>query len=238
MRCMRRSAVLTIALVVLLTRGGPAAPRAGGADAYRPHVDPADFVAAVDHPYFPLVPGTTFRYRQWSGRDSSDDVVEVTSETKMILGVRCTVVHDRATRHGALLEETLDWYAQDRRGNVWYFGEATREFGPGGRIDTGGSWEAGVEGARPGILLPGKPVLGATVRQEYLAGRAEDMGRIVALADSVRVPFGAFRGCLRTREWSPLERGSESKWYARGVGLVRSRTSAGETSVLVAVERR
>lgn len=206
-------------------------------DSYHPHIDPADFQSAVDNPYFPLVPGTTVKFIEKAGNETSENVIAVTHDTKEILGVKCLVVHDTVTQNGAPKEDTYDWYAQDKHGTVWYFGEATKEFKAGGKVDTEGSWEAGVDGAQPGIIMPGQLKLGEPYRQEYYAGHAEDMGRVVALGDSVSVPFGSFTGCVRTEEWSMLESGTEKKWYCKGVGVVREVSEIGEVAMLVSVTR-
>jgi hypothetical protein len=199
---------------------------------YHPVIDPANFQATVDHPFFPLVPGTTYLYTETAEGKTSENIVEVTKDKKIILGVTCVVVHD------IVKEDTWDWYTQDKQGNVWYFGEATKEFLDGGKVSTEGSWEAGVDGAYPGILLPGQQVVGSPpYRQEYYFGHAEDMGQIAALNESVTVPYGTFTGCLRTEEWSLLEVGSEKKWYAKGVGFVRSESTKGDVSVLVSVTK-
>jgi hypothetical protein len=198
-------------------------------------IQPADFVAGVDHPYFPLVPGTTYRYEEKSGKRVTVDEVTVTRDTKAVMGVTCVVVHDVARANGRVVEDTYDWYAQDRRGNVWYFGEDTKELRADGRADTEGSWCAGVDGAMPGVIMPASPTPGAPFREEYRRGTAEDMGQILAVADSVNVPAGSYAGCVRVKEWSPLERGSETKWYAQGVGFVRSQSTGGEQSALVEI---
>jgi hypothetical protein len=208
-----------------------------GAHPYRPDIDPADFRSTVDNPWFPLVPGTTFRYDERVGARHARDVVTVTSERKTILGVACTVVHDVVRSKGAVLEDTWDWYGQDRQGNVWYFGEDTRERHASGKWSAAGSWEAGVDGAQPGIVMVADPRPGPAYRQEYRAGKAEDMGQVEALGDSVIVPCGRYTGCVRTREWSKIESGSERKWYARNVGFVRSESTDHEISVLESVTR-
>jgi hypothetical protein len=204
---------------------------------YRPHIDPADFQSTVDNPYFPLVPGTSFHFVEKTGKDESENEVAVTRDTKVIMGVTCVVVHDVVKHKGAVAEETFDWYAQDRQGNVWYFGEDTREFRAHGRASTEGSWEAGVNGAQPGIVMMGRIAVGGPYRQEYLRGVAEDMGQIVAVDDSVAVPYGTFTGCVRTKDWSMLEPGTEKKWYAKGVGVVRTESTTGEVATLVSVTR-
>src|SRR5262245_58242393 len=83
----------------------------------------------------------------------------------------------------------------------------------------------------------GQPQVGEPYRQEYSPGNAEDMGRIAALNESATVPYGSFTGCVRTEEWSMLESGTEKKWYCRGVGVVRTESTAGEVAVLVSVTR-
>jgi hypothetical protein len=228
--------VLALSILPIIPPMPPDARAAESAD-YHPIIEPARFQARVDHPYFPLVPGTTYHYVEAAGTRLSDDVVTVTHETKVIVGVTCTVVHDQLKTNGMLVEDTYDWYAQDKQGNVWYFGEDSREFKPVGEVSTEGSWEAGVHGAQPGIIMKAELAPGAPYRQEYLAGHAEDMGQIVAVGDSVKVPYGSFRNCVRIKEWSAIEKGSgELKWYAKGVGFVRGE-GAGETVTLVSVRR-
>jgi hypothetical protein len=212
------------------------APRATN-NSYLPPIDPQEFQAVVDNPWMPLVPGTVYRYVEKKDGVKSDVEVTVTQNTKSILGVNCVVVHDLLTRAGQTVEDTYDWYAQDSRGNVWYFGEDTREYDDKGHVDLSGSWQAGVKGAQPGIVMPANPVAGAPYRQEYLRGQAEDMGQVIATGDSVSVPYGSFTPSVQTREWSELESGSERKWYARGIGFIRSQAEDGEVSELVAVSR-
>ncbi len=196
---------------------------------------PADFTHVVDNPYFPLVPGTTFTFVEKVGRETRENKTTVTHDTKTILGVKCVVVRDTVTLNGVVLEDTFDWYAQDKQGTVWYFGEASKEFKLGGRISTAGSWEAGIKGAQPGIVMPAHPQVGQRYRQEYAANEAEDIGRITALNETVTVATNTFNDCVRTREWSMLESGNSTKWYAKGVGLVRAECTSGEISTLISV---
>ena len=168
----------------------------------------------------PLKPGATFIFE--SEDSGSRTEVIVTSETKTILGVDCVVVRDTVTQGGNVVEDTLDWYAQDRNGNVWYFGEDTKEYDKGQVVSTAGAWEAGVKGAIPGIIMKADPKVGDRYQQEYLKGEAEDMAEVLALDVSVTVPTGSFTGVLRTKEWTPLEpRVEEEKFYAPGIGLIR-----------------
>jgi hypothetical protein len=137
------------------------------------------------------------------------------------MGVECVVVSDKAWENGKLIEQTYDWHAQDKKGNVWYFGEDTKEYNNGKVTSTKGSWEAGVDGAKPGIIMQAHPKVGQSYRQEYYKGEAEDMAKAISLDESVRVPYGSFDGVLETKEWTPLEPSyAEHKYYARGVGQV------------------
>ena len=207
------------------------------ADAYHPHIDPADFQEKVDHPYFPLVPGTVTKFIEKDGVQTSENVVEVTHDTKILMGVKCVVVHDSVTLDGELKEDTYDWYAQAKDGSVWYFGEDTKEYKAGGKVSTEGSWQAGING-QPGIILPANPKPGEPYRQEYSPDNAEDMGQVVAIDQSTTVPYGTFTGCVKTKDWSMLESGSENKWYAKGIGVVREEASAGEVATLVSVTKK
>ncbi len=204
---------------------------------YHPAIDPANFSSVVNNPYFPLVPGTTKIFTEKDEDETVESAVTTTHDTKMIMGVKCVVVHDVVTENGKLQEDTYDWYAQDKQGTVWYFGEATREFKGGGRVSTEGSWEAGVNG-QPGIIMPAHPTPGVPYRQEFSPDNAEDMGQVVALDESITVPFGSFKGCVRTKEWSLLESGTEEKWYAKGTGLIRIESTGGKVMSLLSVKHQ
>jgi hypothetical protein len=142
----------------------------------------------------------------------------VTSDTKKVMGVECVVVDDRGWENGKLIEQTYDWYAQDKEGNVWYFGEDTKEYENGKVVSTKGSWEGGVDGAKPGIMMQSNPKMGQSYRQEYYVGKAEDMAKVVSLNVSATVPYGSFDHVLVAKEWTPLQPGfSGKKYYVRGV---------------------
>jgi hypothetical protein len=208
----------------------PAAPTASAlSSGYHPHIDPADFVETVDNRYFPLAPGARFVYAVTADGEKQHEVVEVTDQTKVLLGVSCTAVLDTLTQGGKLIEKTTDWYAQDRQGNVWYFGEDTAEYGKDGRVtNREGSWQSGVDGAVPGLLMPAELRVPFAYRQEFYAGHAEDMAWLVSTTEKAKVPFGSFTGAVLTVEWTPLEHDVYSeKLYAPGVGLVKEQDVAG-----------
>ena len=199
------------------------------------------FAPRVDNPWFPLTPGTTFVYRGVKDGKAARDVFKVLRTTKTIQGVRCTSVRDRLYLAGRLEERTTDWYAQDLRGNVWYFGEATAELDRAGHVtSTEGTWQAGRNGARAGIYMPAHPRVGQTGRQEYYKGHAEDHFAVVSVRASVSVPYLSSTRAVLTKEWTPLEPGTlDHKYYVRGVGTVKEVTVKGplERDVLLSVRR-
>jgi hypothetical protein len=219
---------LVLLLVSALAAAAPAGPKTAALKPPIPTFDPAGFAPLVDNPYFPLVPGSILIYESHSGKAAGVDSVFVTGETKRILGVDALIVRDRAYLAGKLVEATEDWYAQDRKGNVWYLGEDTKEYRDGKVVSTAGSWEAGRDSARGGYIMPAVPEVGMDYRQEYRRGAAEDMARVASLDGKATVMGDAITGCLETEDWSPLERGvREEKVYAPGLGLVLERTVAG-----------
>jgi len=197
-------------------------------------LDPRDFTTDIDNPYRPMVPGMRWTYRETDQTGAEVRVVVTVSDrTKKIAnGVTARVVRDTVTtRDGELVEDTLDWYAQDRRGNVWYFGEDTAEF-EGGRIASrAGSFEAGVDGAQPGIIMPADPEPGMAYRQEYYAGHAEDNAEVLSVDEMAQVPFGRFKGVLLTKDTVALEPDVlEYKLYAPEVGPVLVLQTSGGSS--------
>ena len=189
-------------------------------------IDPARFSAEIDHPFWPMKPGTVWVYREGDQRVE----VTVTDRTRMVMGVETRVVHDLVTENGVPVEDTFDWYAQDDDGNVWYFGEDTTEFEDGKPAGHAGAWEAGVDGALPGILLPADPEVGMRYRQEHYAGEAEDRAEVLGLDEAGSVPWGDFSGALVTEDTTPLEPGLvERKYYVRDVGPVLALKVKGDT---------
>jgi hypothetical protein len=202
---------------------------------YGPQFDPADFVEGIDNPYLPWAPGTTLIYQ---GGDERVEVT-VTDETRDILGITSTVVHDQVFVDGELVEDTYDWYAQDTAGNVWYLGEETEECENGQVVSTEGSWEAGVDGAQPGIAMLAQPQVGEAYRQEFYEGEAEDVAKVFARGESVTVPAGSYEDVLVTEDWTPLDPDIvEHKFYAVGVGVVREELVEGGDEVLELIEVR
>lgn len=195
---------------------------------YAPTIDPANFVATVDNPYWPLRPGTTYLYKGVRGSTPQTDTEVVTGQTKQILGISATVVRDTVSEHGAPVERTFDWYAQDRAGNVWYLGEDSLELRHGRLVRASDSWESGVDGAQPGIIVPAAPSIGEAYRQEYYPpGQALDEARVLGLNGSLQVPYGSYSGLLVTSERSPLEPQTEQKYYAPGVGEIAEKVVKG-----------
>lgn len=229
--------------VAAITRAGPQTPapiKSGAGPGWPAMLSPSDFVARVDNPWFPLQPGSEYRYTGVKDHAKTVDVVRVTNRTKQILGVRTTVVHDVVEVNGRPKEETNDFYAQDRHGNVWYFGEATKTLdSQGNTVSTEGSFQAGVNGDRAGILIPGHPKVGQVARQEFSKGQAEDHFKVLDVNAEVSVPFVSSRHALRTREWTPLEPEIlDNKYYVRGIGTVREIAVKGPVELLELVSFR
>ena len=210
-----------------------AAPALSAPSCPKPPALPETFVGQVDNPYLPLKPRTTLTYKGKLDGQPATDVVSVTNRTKVILGVTTTVVRDQVFIKRELVEDTDDWFAQDAEGNVWYFGEDTKELENGEVVSTEGSWEAGVNNARAGIFMPAVPKVGQVFKQEDAKKVAEDCSTIVDLNASVKTPFVSSDEALKTEEFSLLEPGVlDNKYYVRGIGLVREQTIQGGSDVL------
>jgi len=209
---------------------------------YDPVLDPAAFVdphaigdTVEPNRYLPLVAGNRWAYRgsfvDEDGETVTEEfVVTVTGNLKLVDGIMAVVVNDVVTRNGVVHEDTNDWFAQDRDGNVWYLGEEVRnyELFAGDEptlpelVDTDGAWRAGEDGARAGIAMPADPTEGRVYRQEFGVGGPQDVAEVVDLAATDAVPAARCEAtCLVTREWTPAEPGSEGlKIYAPGIGLI------------------
>ena len=215
MRTLLKTSGALAAIAALGAAGATAQPNSAPA--------PAEFTTKIDNPWWPMRPGSRWVYRETDAEGARQRVVvTVTRRTKLIAnGVRARVVHDVVREDGELVEVTDDWYAQDRAGNIWYLGEDTTEYENGRPVSKEGSFEAGVDGARAGIIMLARPRVGRRYRQEFYKGHAEDRARIMSRRERAEVPFGFFRRTLMIREENPLEpRVLEYKFYARGVGPV------------------
>ena len=181
-----------------------------------------DFSVNIDNKYFSLVPRTNFIYEAETDEGLERIEVYVTEDTKRVQGVKTRVVWDRVWLDGELIEDTKDWYAQDKQGNVWYFGEDSKELVLGNVVSTKGSWEAGIDGAQPGIIMKANLRVGEIYQQEYSKGVAEDMAEILALGERVNVPYRTFSNCLKTKEWNPLELtgDEENRYYCSSIGTI------------------
>jgi hypothetical protein len=213
-------------------------PTFGPGATYRPRFIPSDHSAKVTNRFFPLKVGRTFVYTGTKDGKKALNIVTTTSRTRVVAGVRTRVVEDRLYLDNVLEERTSDYYAQDRCGNVWYFGEDTATLDARGRvISTEGSFHAGVDGARPGVFMQAEPQLGRWFRQEWYAGQAEDTFRVIDRSARIRVPYATFRHALRTEERTALEPDVlDNKYYVVGIGEVFEGSVKGPRETLLLVE--
>jgi hypothetical protein len=203
---------------------------------YAPSIDPANFVDVVDNPYFPLLPGTRWVYEGTSDGEAERTEVEVLDDRRDIEGISAVVVRDTVYVSDEMVEDTFDWFAQDADGNVWYLGEDSHEYEDGERISAAGSWEYGVDGALPGIVMPADPTVGDAFRQEYYVGEAEDLAEIIDVGITYSIGLGEYDDVVVTEDWNPLEPDVvENKWYAPGIGMIAEAavTGADERAELV-----
>jgi hypothetical protein len=221
MRLSHLPAVLLLVAAVVTACGdassNDAAPNDGATPTRADVPDPSSFTTVIDNPFMPWTPGAVYTYEG----GTEVNVVEVTDQTREVMGVTTVVVHDTVSESGKVVEDTYDWYAQDADGNVWYFGEDSKEIADGKTTSTEGSWEAGVDGAHPGIAMEADPQVGDYYYQEFYEGHAVDTGEVLALGEHVDVPLGSYDDCLRTEDANPLDTSVvEDKFYAPGIGLV------------------
>ena len=236
-RARLRAAVLTsLALLAGACSGssGHTPTTSGPPHGAIPGIDPTAFGATVDNPWFPMPRDGRWTYVGQKGGSSIREVVTVLERTVTIGGVQCAVVSDDVYTKGALSEQTYDYYAQHVDGAVWYFGEDTETLDGQGKVTSReGSWRAGRDGARPGVVMPAHPKAGQTYEQEHYAGHAEDHARVVHTGAQLRVPAVSSRDVLVTDEWTPLEPTvRERKYYVRGYGLVKEEVTRGGHEVL------
>src|SRR5215212_158326 len=204
--------------------------------AYRINLTPADFVGVVDNPYFPLPPAAKWEYEiRQGGTAAQTDTLEVLRDKRDVNGVQATVVRDTVATGNKIVEDTFDWFAQDKYGNVWYVGESVDNYIGGVLVSHAGSWEWGVDGALPGIIMWADPSahVAEKYRQEYYVGKAEDMGQVLSVNESLTVPFGSFDQVLKTLDFSNIESGQEQKFYAPGLGLLKEMDVNGNEEVVL-----
>jgi hypothetical protein len=227
-----KSAFLTVtALLLLAGCGGDADPETKKrstktAEAIPARDLPTEWAATIDNPWLPLAEGASWTYETTKEDGTENVVVTVTDQKKTVDGVTTTVVNERVTEDGELVDDTHTWYAQDADGNVWNLGETT-ETHEDGKVETEG-WEAGVDGAEAGIAMLAEPKVGDVYRQMYVEGEAEDRAKVLSLDESVEVPFGNWDGILQTEDSTPLEPEVEHKFFAKGIGAVQQQTVKGE----------
>ena len=194
---------------------------------YNPVIDPANFVTDTTdfNPYFPLKAGTVYKYEGLteSGAPKST-VYTITTDTKIIMGITCTVIEDANWENGKQVDDNFGWYAQDKEKNIWYFGEDVQDIKRRKVVSTDGSWVAGNDGAKPGIYIPGNPSPGNIYRQELYGCIAQDFSQDISVLEKVTVPYGTFDSCLKVIEWTPLDPNGhrEYKYYAPGIGKIKT----------------
>jgi hypothetical protein len=241
MRALRRTIAAVGPMLALIAACSSPSPSAGPRNpaaldpeqSYAPVIDADDFSHPLANDYYPLEPGVTTVFEG----DGEHVEVTVTADTKVIMGVTTVTITDQVTLDGELQEDTVDWYAADNFGNVWYFGEETAEYENGQITSTEGSWEAGVDGALPGIIMLAEPRVADTYRQEFYAGQAEDVAQVYALDERKTVPKGSYDQVLVTEDWSLLTPDvHERKWYAPGIGVVFEETVQGGSGTLSLID--
>jgi hypothetical protein len=187
----------------------------------RRSIDPADYAAKVDHPLVPLDSVRSTRFKGREGDTKTAVVTRVLERTRLVAGVRVTIVDVREFEDGELVEHTEDYYAQDREGTVWYFGETVDDIEDGKVVGHEGQWYAGRNGAKPGEFMPAEPKVGQRFEQERAPGVAEDRSQVEAVGVHVELAGGRFDDCIKTKDFAPLDKRTELKIYCPGVGLVR-----------------
>ncbi|MCB9868640.1 MAG: hypothetical protein H6836_06430 [Planctomycetes bacterium] len=203
---------------------------------YAPMLDPAKLSTKITNRFLPWKPGRTLVYKARDGKEVETTRITVSDKTTMVGDYECVTVRDVVSVDGEVHEDTIDWYAQDQAGNVWYLGEIAKNYEDGLLDNLDGSWRIGKDGAKPGILMLAQPKVGVTYREEFLPNEAEDLATVVSLNETVTVPAGTFRGCVQTRNFTPIEPGvEERKFYAPGIGVVLTVGPTGKRTELVQV---
>lgn len=215
----RKLFIIVLVLTLTTLMSGAISYGANKVKVYDPQINPADFSTSIDNKYFTLTPGITFSYETKTEDGIETNKTVVTNLVREVMGVKTLVIWDRVWLNDQLIEETYDWYAQHKNGDVWYFGEESREYNNGKASSTHGSWESGINGALPGIIMKGNPQVGDDYRQEYYKGEAEDKATVLALNEKVTTPYGTFDNCLKTHDYSAIDQTiKEHKYFCPKVG--------------------
>jgi hypothetical protein len=232
---MKRTLLTVTALVLVAGCGSDSEPTAKKTTEQPADIParefPTEWADSIDNPWLPLVEGARWTYEKKKEDGVENVVVTVTGKKKIVNDVETTVVSEKVTEDGELVDDTKTWYAQDAEGNVWILGE-TSEAHEDGKVETEG-WEAGVDGAEAGIAMLAEPKVGDTYQQMYYEGEAEDRAEVVSVDETVEGPFGSWSGVLQTEDTTPLEPEVEHKFYAEGVGPVQQETIKGEKETVV-----
>ena len=237
-----RTLLTVTALVLVAGCGGDAEPTAKKPSEKAADIParefPTEWADSIDNPWLPLVEGARWTYEKTTPDGTEDIVVTVTDKKKTVNGVEATIVLEKVTEDGEMVEDTAAWYAQDAEGNVWNLGESTEVYEDGQvEIEVEG-WEAGVDGAEAGIAMLAEPKVGDVYRQMFVEGDAEDRAEVLSLDESVEGPVDSWSGVLQTEDTTPLEPEVEHKFYAKGVGAVQQETIKGEKEKVVLTKYR
>ncbi|MCG8546659.1 MAG: hypothetical protein MJE12_20865 [Alphaproteobacteria bacterium] len=228
-----------VAIYAVLGGVFAAGPSGVAADSYNPAINPKDFTTKINNPYFSMPVGKKLVYQAKTGEGLERIEITIPGDTKKIMGVDTLVYLDREFVDGELVEETRDYIAQDKDGNVWYFGEDVDNYENGKLKDHDGAWLAGVDGAKPGFWIKARHVVGDSYRQEYYKGEAEDQAKIVATGVTVKTKARTYKNCTKTYDWTALDpEAKEHKYYcpAAGAAVLIENLTTGERVELVKVE--
>lgn len=196
-------------------------------------VDPANFGSTINNPWLPLTPGTVLTYEGTKDGKPAKLVVTVSKKKKTVNGVDCVVAEELVSLAGTPADRTVAYYAQDRDGNVWYFGEDVQELNSKGKVVKTEGWHAGIDGASPTMVMEAAPAVGHTLVNAYTNDRSE----VVSLAKPVKVPFGSYKDALLIKEWTPDEPDVlVNKYYVRDIGPVRDVAVKGDKEEFLLVD--
>ncbi len=213
--------LLILAIAFMITLSTKAILKHDQVAKYDPQINPSDFSTNITNPLFTLPIGRKLTYEEQTTGGSEKNVIEIANEKRIIMGVETIVYRDKVWKNNQLIEDTKDYLAQDKDGNVWYFGEEVNNYESGKLVDHKGSWIAGNKGALPGIWIKSQHFVGDSYRQEYYQGEAEDMTNVVAVNKTVKTKKATYKGCVKMYDWTPLEPSSqENKYYCPEVGAL------------------